>query len=120
MKIQLDTEKKTIQIEEEVLLSKLINTLNALLPKQEWKKYTLKTNTVINNWSNPVIIKEYPTGPYYRDYWWTSPYYFNGTESTVLNNASNISLNNSSAGDMMPKAIYNLELSDNLNEKTIY
>lgn len=109
--------EKTIQIEEEVLLSKLITTLNGLLPKQEWKKYTLKTNTVINNWTNPVIIKEYPY-PHYRHDWWISPYY-SSTESTFL--SDNITQVKASTGNLsIPKGVYNLELSDNLNEKTIY
>ncbi len=34
MKIQVDTENKTIQLEKEVVLSKLIETLEKLLPIQ--------------------------------------------------------------------------------------
>lgn len=53
MKIQLDTTQKTIKIEEQVKLSKLVETLERLLPKGEWKEFTLETNTTISYWSNP-------------------------------------------------------------------
>lgn len=78
MKIQLDTTNKTIKIEENILISKLINTLKGLLPNNEWKKYTLETHTVINNWGSPYIIKEIPIypRPYYPAYptfpWYTT------------------------------------------------
>ena len=66
MKIQLDTENKTIKIEETVLLSELTEALEKLLPKGEWKKFTLETNTVIQNWQAPIVIKEYVDKyPYY-------------------------------------------------------
>ena len=73
MKIQLDTTNKTIKIEENVLLSKLIDTLNGLLPNKEWKKYTLETNTTITHWTAPYIIKEIPVYP--RPYYPTYPTY---------------------------------------------
>ena len=68
MKIQLDTDSKTIRLESDVLLSKLITTLNSLLPNKEWKKYTLQTNTTINNWLSPIVIKERysPSCPWYE------------------------------------------------------
>lgn len=67
MKIQLDTESKTIKIESDVKLEKLITTLNKLLPHGEWKNFTLQTNTVIHQWNSPIIIKEFPNYlPWYR------------------------------------------------------
>lgn len=78
MKIQLDTTNKTIKIEENVLLSKLMDTLNSLLPNKEWKKYTLETNTVISHWVNPYIIERIKEVPVYPkpDYPWM-PYVCN-------------------------------------------
>ncbi len=72
MKIQLDTDKKTIEIEDEVKLSSLFETLEKLLPGEEWKSFTLETNTSIHQWSNPIVIRErtYPTYP-----WWGSAVY---------------------------------------------
>ncbi len=66
MKIQLDTESKTIRIENDVLLSKLVETLNKILPNGEWKKFTLQTHTVIQHWHDPIIIEKYvqPYIPY--------------------------------------------------------
>jgi len=59
MKIKLDTEQKTIQVESNVNLGELINSLRKLLPNGLWKKFELKSE-VINTtiWPNPIIIKE--------------------------------------------------------------
>jgi hypothetical protein len=73
MKIQLDTTNKTIKIEENVKIDKLISTLKKLLPDNEWKQFTLETNTTINNWTYPITIREYPAYPHY-------PWYCNGTD----------------------------------------
>jgi hypothetical protein len=64
MKIQLDTDNKTIKLDSDVKLSELIETLEKLLPKGLWKNFTLETNVTINNWSNPIVI-ERKTVPYY-------------------------------------------------------
>ena len=56
MKIQLDTENKTIKLGKDVVLSKLIETLEKLLPNGEWKEFTLETHTVIRQWSHPVVL----------------------------------------------------------------
>lgn len=79
MKIQLDTDNKTIKLESNVELNELIKTLEKLLPKELWKEFTLETNVVINNWSNPIIIeKSRPPYPYY-------PWYCD-KNSTIPNN----------------------------------
>ena len=65
MRLQLDTEAKTIKIENNVKISELIATLKKLMPQGEWKEFELQTNTVINHWSNPVVINDW-TYPYYR------------------------------------------------------
>jgi hypothetical protein len=76
MKIQLDTTNKTVKIEENVKVSKLIATLKKLLP-EDWKEFTLETHTTINNWGSPYIIKEYPVCPTYPWY----PWYCSSTNS---------------------------------------
>jgi hypothetical protein len=70
MKLQLDTEKKTIKLEQTVKLSDLVETLEKLLPDGQWKEFKLETNTVIRDWNTPIIIRErtYPTYPTYPWY----------------------------------------------------
>lgn len=60
MKIQLDTVKKTIKLEEDVKISSFVTLLKKLLPNNEWKQFTLQTNTTFQQITYPVIIKEYP------------------------------------------------------------
>lgn len=84
MKLQIDTSKKTIKLEESVKLESLIKTLKQLFPNNEWKQFTLETNTVINNWNRPLIIepiKTYPTYPRYPWYDWSSVYSSSNTMS---------------------------------------
>ncbi len=83
MKIQLDTENKTIKLDSNVEFRELINTLGKLLPKGAWKDFTLQTNVTINNWGNPYIIKEtWPTWPGY-------PWYC-GTDTISMGNSNTI------------------------------
>lgn len=67
MRLQIDTKSKIIKLEDKVLLKEFVSTLEKLLPKKEWQTFTLETGTVINNWSSPVIIREYKP--------WTYPWY---------------------------------------------
>ena len=99
MKIQIDTTSKTIKLEENVKLSALVETLDKFFPNQEWKEFTLETNTTISYWSNPVIIREYPR-PYY------TPWY--GTEKVYMSSADRNSNYSLKAG------IYNVEVEDKL------
>ena len=76
MKIQIDTESKVIKVEDKVNLKDLYKQLQKLFPNKEWEAYDLETNVTIYNWSNPVVIKEYPIGinPYIPVYpWWQQP-----------------------------------------------
>ena len=57
MKLQIDTTARTIKIEESVNLGALIETLEGLLPGEQYKKFTLEV-TVITNWTSPVIIEK--------------------------------------------------------------
>ena len=86
MKLQIDTINKTLKLEESVNLGELAEALNKLFPNNEWKEYKMETNTIINNWSSPIVIREYP----YRTYpWWsTQPYYSTG-DFQVTANAGN-------------------------------
>ena len=59
MKLQIDTENKTIKVEQYVVFSDLIRVLNKLLPK-EWRNYTLEPNTIIYSWY-PHYTYYYPT-----------------------------------------------------------
>ena len=80
MKIQLDTEKKVIKVEEAVNLGELTETLERLLPNGEWKDFKLETQTQIN-WTSPIIIKEYPYNP---KPWWQQPWITYGADSIDL------------------------------------
>ena len=68
MKIQLDTKNKTIKVEENINLKELVDFLDKILPK-EWQKFTLETQTIINNWNNPIYIEKQV--PYYPNPIWT-------------------------------------------------
>lgn len=68
MKIELDTKEKTIKVAEDVNLEEFISLAKQLLPDGLWKEYTLKTNTIINWTSTPIVINLYR--PYYPQ-----PYY---------------------------------------------
>lgn len=62
MKIQLDTELKTIKLEDATAMGTLVDFLEKILPNGEWKTYKLETYTVISNWTYPIV---------YRDHdWW--------------------------------------------------
>lgn len=103
MKIQLDTEKKTIKLDSNVKLEKLIDTLEKLLPKGEWKKFTLETNTQISYWTNPIIYREYPSYPYYPWYCSTT------TGNTAVGITGGIATYNSD-DVLLQKGTYNIEV----------
>ena len=58
MKMQIDTDKKTVKIESDVSLSELFNTLKKLFPNNEWKDFTLVSSSTITYWREPLIIRE--------------------------------------------------------------
>ena len=61
MKLQLDFTSKTITIEDNVNLGDFIKKMKVLLP--DLLEWTLITNTIINNWSNPIYIERSLTYP---------------------------------------------------------
>lgn len=66
MKLQIDTTKKTIKIKTSVKLGDLTETLNRLLPDNEWKEFMLITSSTITNWVTPIIVEKiYNTPPVY-------------------------------------------------------
>lgn len=103
MKLQIDTAAKTIKLESNVQLKTLVETLDRLLPKGEWKEFTLETNTTITYWSSPTIIeKHYPYQP------WQYPWYSNGT-TYIANKAIG-----SSDYTLCASGKFNVELSNDL------
>jgi len=74
MKIQIDTNEKTLTIEQDLKISELIEVLNKLFPDGEWKEYTLKTE-IINNWTYPIYIERYPSCPGYWKTIFPYPWY---------------------------------------------
>ena len=60
MKLQIDTDNKTIRIEETVNLGELFNKLDTLFPNLEWREYSIES-TVFNTWINPITV--YPSDP---------------------------------------------------------
>lgn len=62
MKLQIDTNAKVIRIEEAVNFYELCQMVKKLFPNDMWKEFNIET-TVIQNWTSPIIIKEYPIYP---------------------------------------------------------
>lgn len=64
MKLQIDTAAKTIKLEQSAKITEILSVVKKLFPNDEWKEYTLEAVTVINNWTNPIIIDRWPQYPY--------------------------------------------------------
>lgn len=107
MKIQIDTTKKTLKLEEDVKLTTLMKLVKKILPDNEWKEYTLETNTTIEHWASPIIIDRW-----YREYKPYEPFWTIGDGSkyvaTTKDNTLMMSTNSQSNG------VYNLEVSNKL------
>lgn len=71
MKITIDNQKKTIQVEEDVNVFELVNELKYMLPNGEWKKFTFVVKNVLE-FKNPISISQ-PREPI------IVPYYETGT-----------------------------------------
>jgi hypothetical protein len=61
MKLQIDTQEKTIKIEEDINLGELIDKLTSMLP--EWREYRLQHTTIVN-WKDPIKIEKQKIHPY--------------------------------------------------------
>jgi hypothetical protein len=106
MKIQLNTTDKIIKIEESVNLNELLNLLEQMLPNELWKEYMLETNTIINNWQNPIIWPVYPIYP--------TPYY-PWQQQTIWNplnvcDSSQYLSNGCDSKTVLTNGIYNIEI----------
>lgn len=83
MKIQIDFDNKIITLENNVNLKEFYDRIKMLLPDGEWKNYNIDTNTVINNWKDPIYIPytPIPINPYH---WWNEPFVWCGTINSPL------------------------------------
>jgi hypothetical protein len=86
MKLQLDTENKTITIEEDVNLHEFYEQINSILPGGLWREFTLKVEK-IREWSNPITVTPHtPINPY--------PQIWYGTSNTDIIGGNNLTLTN--------------------------
>lgn len=114
LKLQLDTTKKTIKIDEDVKLTKLMSVVKRLLPNGEWMDFTLQTNTVIEHWTQP-----------YRWYWnepvypWYTPVTYTATNLSLSSGSGPIPMGTSSNTNAMigsgtlatlTSGVYNIEV----------
>ena len=97
MKLQIDTLNKSIKLEQDVTFSELIETMEKLFPKGEWKSYTLETNTVIMNWRDPIIINPHPVYPVYPTPswpWWQNPITCDTGTGVEITSVYNVEISN--------------------------
>lgn len=73
MKVQIDTEKKIIRVEQNIKLFELMNFLDKIYPDDEWQSFELETNCkivieqpiTIQPFVQPINILPYiPSTPY--------------------------------------------------------
>jgi hypothetical protein len=67
MIIQLDTEKKTISLEDSINAGELFELLERMLPNGLWHSFTIQPKVKIEYVQSPVIVEKtvYPTYPLY-------------------------------------------------------
>lgn len=88
MKLQLDTVNKTIKVENNVVFKELVDTLERILPKGEWKSFTLETSTTIHNWNSPYVIERTREVPVYPRTPW--PWYLGYDRENLLDRTHNL------------------------------
>ena len=67
MKLQINTDDKTITIEEGVNLGELYEALFKMFPKFTWKEYSIIPVKIIEHWTGPVtILWQQPSVPWYN------------------------------------------------------
>jgi hypothetical protein len=93
MRIQLDTIKKTITIEEDVNLHEFYEELNAILPGGLWREFTLKVGEIrgwdIKTYTTPNSFPPDPYPPTYPQIWYTNQ---NGTDISLNEGIYNITI----------------------------
>jgi len=79
--------KKTIKIEEEVLMGEFMDKIKSLFPKKTWREFKLISG-IITEWINPIIYPTYPTYPVYPQPWiiytTSETHYENGSISSGM------------------------------------
>ena len=102
MKLQIDTNTKTLKLEESVSLTDLMELLDKLFPDKSWKEYKLETNTTIQWTGTPYHIPFRPYVPYNPVYpWWS-----------VTGSAGNLDIRYRTIGDRITEDILTLPKSD--------
>jgi hypothetical protein len=64
MKLQINTDDKTVTIEEGVNLGDLYEALFKMFPKFTWKEYTILPIKTIKHWSDPIVLPSLPGNPW--------------------------------------------------------
>ncbi len=83
MKIQIDFDNKVIKLESNVNLKEFYDKIKLIL--EDWKEYSLHTNTTIN-WAYPAYThRAWPYAGTYYDYTKTYGTCLTNPESTVVN-----------------------------------
>ena len=109
MKLQIDTDNKTIKIERDINLDELFKNLKKLFPDNTWKEYKLETNAPITYWSNPIYVQNYPVVNPVVYPWWNCGQPICDYNDVKTYTDPNIYINNSSTGN----------LSNNINTLTV-
>jgi len=81
VKIKIDTNHKTIELEESVNLKELYETLETFLPNGLWKEFNLTINSTIY-WFDPIVIHD-PV--YLNPYPWIRYQNGSGDEEHIVN-----------------------------------
>ncbi len=84
MKARIDTNLKTIAIDEPIALDELVKFVQALFP-DEWQKWKVDTNVTVKWESNPIIVDRYPRQPW-------GPYWYGG--GTALSDIGHVQPDN--------------------------
>jgi len=73
MKLQIDTQTKTITIIEEVKLQELNDFIRLAIPESEWNSWNINSSKEIVQ-TNPLVIERWREQPWGRWYpWWNQP-----------------------------------------------
>lgn len=90
MKIQIDTNQKTVTVEDSINFKELFETLEKLFPDKEWEKYSLKSQ-VIQNWNYPIVIererRHFWPNPIWMVDFSTAPKYGSGIQNETFGNS---------------------------------
>jgi hypothetical protein len=86
MKFQIDTNLKTIKLEEKALLKDVLDIMKAMFP-DDWKEYSIETNCIIS-WNSPTYV--FPK----RTIWDLQPYWYNTIGGYNTNYNQYLDLNN--------------------------